>query len=506
MDSMTPPPVLHAWDRFYWKRSLVVAFVMVLAIILRLAAVASFPGDPASEREILHTEIADSWRNSFSYSYQDQPTAAVMPLYSVLVGLCRLAAPETWKPVLFIQALLGVLGVWLAHRIAWRVTRIPAIAWGVLFLCAFYPPLIFQCGRLEPDVLYQFLLLFSFWLLTFVFRESTHLAFFMVAAVVLVFGIYTTPKVLPLIPILAFWAGLKAFDRPTGALGALALCLACILSLMPWIARNFISMGGFIPLTTSMAYSLSASLEQAGAEAGVDSPTPSYGQDEATRYQSALSGSYRLVGGLGGSGLGRLAGGVPSFWVTDYASTFPPGADGDPPAWVRSVGYRAVSLTIVLTFAVLAVVGFCAGIFRFHAWMLTFFLGVASLFEVLFGQAPERHLVYWPFYSIFVAWGGTVLLRLFFSPAFQASKTAWAKNRAAKRAANPPSSFAEGGLEPIRSARSGPLLPGAPNHPEPPPLEPILFPRGNAEPQRLTGISDWKEEAWPESDEKKPTD
>ncbi|MBK7494419.1 MAG: hypothetical protein IPI28_03020 [Candidatus Omnitrophica bacterium] len=240
----TPPDTPHTLDRFSIRRAPLVFLLLLAGLGIRLYPVFQLDIEPRGDRELLVSLLADEWRSNWSYSLEGHPTAVMMPVYPVVVGLLRWVMPDSWTPLLVLQALLGTLAAWFVFRIAWRISRIPGVAWGTFFLCLFYPPLILLGLKIEPGMLYAFSLAFGIWLLSFTLVRTAPLAHILLAAFLFMGVIYLSPKILILIPFLAVWAGLKSYDRLTGMLGAFALCLACIVCLMPWMARNFISTGG----------------------------------------------------------------------------------------------------------------------------------------------------------------------------------------------------------------------------------------------------------------------
>ncbi len=406
-------------DRLSWKRSPLILLLVLIGISIRVFAILQFGNDPSGERETLFALLGDEWRTTFGYSLEGHPTAVVMPAYPLLLGAFRWIFPDTWTPVRILQAVLSGLTAWLVYRIAWRISRLQMVAWGAFLLCLFYPPLILLPLKVEPGVLYAFVMALGIWLLSFVLTASAHLVFFMMAAVLFMSGIYISPRILVMIPLLALWAGLKAYDKVTGFLGAVALCLACVLCLMPWMARNSLSLGGFIPLTTGFVAPLQESLAEAGAPKVAESTVPR-GQDEAIQYHAAVRGLFNQIKQAGLKAWGRIfLRGFP-FWVTAYPGLLP-GSGVEAPAGraamvESSMVYRAVCLTVTLCFILLAVVGIAAACFNLSAWLLLALLFLLTFVDTLLANPSYDHLVYWPYFSVFVAWGSWILFGWILTP------------------------------------------------------------------------------------------
>lgn len=429
--------------------------ILLVGLGIRLVPLFQMDIEPLGEREMLVSLLADEWKTSWTYSLDGHPTAVLMPVYPLLVGALRWILPDSWLPILILQAILGTLTGWLVFRIAWRISRIPEVAWGTLCLCLFYPPFILLGLKIEPGMLYTFSLALGIWLLSYTLVRAAPLAHILMAAFLFMGVIYLSPRILVLIPLLALWAGLKSYDRLTGMLGSFALCLACIVCLMPWMARNFISLGGFIPLTTGFVAPLQQSLTAAGAPT-IPPSNNTPGQDEAFRYHAGIKDLIHQVAGATPGVWGRLfLRGFPC-WVTSYPGLLP-GSGSEGPAGKTatlesSLAYRGVLLSVTAFLLLLVLVGVAAAFFNLSAWMLLALLVLSTFSDILLGSPAYDLLAVWPYCAIFVSWGGWILVAWILAPAL--------KSRAeAREAAKPtpevfethPTAF--GDLEPIRAPR-----------------------------------------------------
>jgi len=392
-------------DHFSWKRSPTVLLLVLAGILIRLAAVNWLGADPADDREIFYTTIAEEWRGAFSLTVGGNPTAAVMPLYPILLGLFRIGSPESWMPILVLQAILGGLAAWLAYRVAWRIGRVPAVAWGTLLLCLFYPPLVLQSILLEPGPILTFCLALALWFLTGVFRPSVHLVAFMFGAGVFVIGFYLSPKIIIAIPIIALSCGVCAVDRKTGMLASFALLLGCMVALMPWMGRNFIVMGSAVPLNTGFVHTLESSLSEAKGEQSVPDHDFSSGE-EVSHYQGSLAAVSGQLQSLEPASWVRLVKRVFPFWVTDY-----PDLVKTRFRFAQRIVYRTVALVGTIAIVLLALVGMLAQFRSGRAWMLIVLLEAATFQAAFFNQPAHDHLMYWPYLAYFISWGGWVIWR-----------------------------------------------------------------------------------------------
>jgi hypothetical protein len=286
--------------------------------------------------------------------------------------------------------------------------------------------LVLSALKLDPGIFLGLILALALWLLSCIFRGVGQLIYFILAAGLFIIGIYLSPKILVLAPLLALWAGFHTRERMTGLLGAIAFCLACILSLMPWTARNFLTLGGFIPLTTGFAYTLNESLESAMQREFEESEI-AVGQDESFQYHARAGAALSKTTQLGKGGWSRIVLRSVPFWITSYPGLIPQaevrGTDTTPSDVEQSLPFRALLLTTTVALTILALAGLGAGFFNPHAWMLVFFLAGATLVDVLFDHPAYDHLSYWPYFSIFVAWGCWTGYHLF---------VGWQRDRPAK--------------------------------------------------------------------------
>jgi hypothetical protein len=64
----------------------------------------------------------------------------------------------------------------------------------------------------------------------------------------------------------------------------------------------------------------------------------------------------------------------------------------------------------------LAFVGVAAAFFNMSAWMLIALLFLLTFVDTLLANPSYDHLVYWPYFSVFVAWGSWILFGWVLAP------------------------------------------------------------------------------------------
>lgn len=230
--------------------------LFALALALRLAFVWLGPGPgfvPTGDQVDYHL-LAVSLARGDGYVLPDAigktyPTAFRPPLYPFVLSPAYALFGDSPLLGLITQSVLGALlavAVWLLGRRLWDETtgRLAGLA------VALYPMLIFFSGMLLSEVLYALCLVAAaFPLAVWWQRGGSGQALF----AGLVLGVATLAR-----PTAPAWAALLVLlaavlrIRPWRRLGreALALALGGALIILPWTARNAISLGAFVPLTT----------------------------------------------------------------------------------------------------------------------------------------------------------------------------------------------------------------------------------------------------------------
>jgi 4-amino-4-deoxy-L-arabinose transferase-like glycosyltransferase len=167
-----------------------------------------------------------------------------MGLYFHLTGPSLLAGR-------IFQVAVSTVSIWLLFRLVRRVSMGTAVlaAWGL----ALYPLVVYASGTLYPQTLDIFYLLCLFNLLAdHVERPSA--VKLPLAGVAMGLAALTVPTVLLVSPVLAAWLWWARRFRWTALLEVAALALVCALTITPWIVRNFIVEGKFIPIATVGAH------------------------------------------------------------------------------------------------------------------------------------------------------------------------------------------------------------------------------------------------------------
>lgn len=396
----------HPLDSFSIRRSPLVLLLLLVGAVYRFFIVRHFETAPNTSAEEFFILLGGSWSEDYRLSLDGHPTAGVMPGYPILLGIQKLVLGESMSGVVGMQILLGTICCWLGARIAWKTFRQPAAFWSALLILLFHPAFAAVCGELEPVILTTFLFLLGTWLLVFTFRPSLHLVCFLMAAVVFSASIYFSLLPLLAIPVMAIGLGFLAHERLVGVLGGIAVCLAVSAALMPWMGRNLLVMGTFIPLTTSLPLELESALIQR------NEPTSTRirivtGEGEVEDYQRALSRLSPEVQKMGARDWITVGTMAFTQWWSDYPVLFAK-LHTPPKLWLR-----VLLFTLGITLFFLALIGVLPTLNSGRTWVFILVLGIFGIQHALFSLPPYRHLVAFPILVIFSARGVAQISILF---------------------------------------------------------------------------------------------
>ncbi len=250
-----------------YRRDPLLWLLVALAFIVRIAYnLALHPdGHPPGSFVIDETEYfgaAHVLAEGRGFSYFDTALWVRPPLYVASLAVVMRVAGDGYIPALIFQALLSALTLpalgWLAFRVGGR----KAARW-TLLLALLYLPLTLFAGLLLSETL--FVLLFAWSLVALVLaRERLDgvwdwriWAVLASAGLLLGLGVLTRSTALGFVPLVMLWLargkGMPLRRRLTAPAIVLGVCVVVIL---PWIARNYVAYGRFIPVDTTGGYNL----------------------------------------------------------------------------------------------------------------------------------------------------------------------------------------------------------------------------------------------------------
>ncbi len=224
------------------------------------------------------------------------PTAYRAPGYPlVLAALIALGLDVVGLRVVNFMLLAGAL--WLLYRLLRREGFVLAALLAPLLLLG-YPVIFYTAGTLYPQTLAMTLLLLALLLATDRARPWRGA---LLGGLAFGYAILVVPTFALKLPFFALatllyrqrgWPGWRAFWR---ALGPPALlCVVALALLLPWMARNAVALGSFVPLTTNSGYNfLLGNSEHTRPNAGVNIDLGRYEQAAAPLSEVARDAYFR---------------------------------------------------------------------------------------------------------------------------------------------------------------------------------------------------------------------
>jgi len=166
------------------------------------------------------------------------------PLYPYVLAV-SVTLLGTFQAVKWVQVLLGALLVPAVARVAGRAGG-PRAGLVAGLLAVAYPELVWHSTHFWSEVL---LLPLLWWGFERVLAADARVAWRAAAAAGLLWGLalLTRETLLYFAPLVGIWL---AWRRPAGRGPAAAFLLACVLTVSPWTARNYLVFGAFVPVAT----------------------------------------------------------------------------------------------------------------------------------------------------------------------------------------------------------------------------------------------------------------
>jgi 4-amino-4-deoxy-L-arabinose transferase-like glycosyltransferase len=214
--------------------------IFILALALRLAALAFLPADISVGDQPEYLDLARNLRfhGTFSFGTSLEPSTYRAPLYPLLIAALWWGQKPPVEAVHLCHALLGALVAPLVYAMALRHFGRRAAAIGGLFIA--FAPLSIHCVLwVVSETLFVFLLTAGLW------RWGERSGF--QAGLLLGAATLTRPITLILICLTGLAGLILRFNRGVH----LRLFLGAIVVIGPWTVRNAITQHAFIPVQTA---------------------------------------------------------------------------------------------------------------------------------------------------------------------------------------------------------------------------------------------------------------
>lgn len=219
------------------------AAIIGLALLLRLAAVLAIPPLDFGDEE-LYELMARNLLSGAGLNYGPEFQAFRPPLFPLVLAVIHGLGGGLLAVRLF-NALAGTLTVYLVYRLGREMFDRPT-AWLAALAAAAWPFFIFYTALYLTESLYVLLVVAATLYLVRLARGADRPADGAAAGGLLGLSLLCRPTLLAFAP-----AALLLIGRPRRCRrAAVTAALACLLVLAPWIVRNWVVLGAFVPGTT----------------------------------------------------------------------------------------------------------------------------------------------------------------------------------------------------------------------------------------------------------------
>jgi len=168
------------------------------------------------------------------------PTASNEPLYSFFLAVTFFIFGKNWLGLVVMQSLVHIAGALILKRLAGLFFPEKGVSFLAFLLVLFYPFYITQAITVADTTVFTTLLAFSAYL-TFRVASGSRNGSGMAAVAGIVFGLLllTRQSILSIIPFAVLYILINPFHRKRSLLKAAILVATCIMTVLPWIARNY---------------------------------------------------------------------------------------------------------------------------------------------------------------------------------------------------------------------------------------------------------------------------
>ncbi|MCP4547998.1 MAG: hypothetical protein GY835_16155 [bacterium] len=208
-------------------------------------------------------EIADNILAGKGYLYPfygtDIPRQALFPpFYPGFLALMKTCGGSHWIALLqLVQSVVFAGGAVCVRRLAARLYG-DKLSWFAGYLVIFWPPLLIYSARLSPSV-FNAALIPALLLLLDRARQTGRLKYPLVAGAGWGLLAYSLPAFLSALPFLGLGLKRAGLTWRRALLLPTIVLLTALLTLSPWIIRNAVVLGDFVPVSSNIGLNLAGS-------------------------------------------------------------------------------------------------------------------------------------------------------------------------------------------------------------------------------------------------------
>lgn len=244
------------------------------AFLLRMAILPLFWHQPLNivdEQHYSRLAISILTRGEFAH-FPGKPTAIRPPLYPVfLAGIYKIFGPKNYDAVRIIQIFLALLSGCVVYSLTKKFFEKENVALLACAIFLFYPSLLFFNYLILTETLFIFLFLLALWGLSLTifnlsletsakyqqnkfqikdFRKRIYKSYLIPAGIFWGLASLTRSILYPFIPAVSLFLFWITPRRRQGLLVSLLFLLTAILTLSPWMVRNYRIFGHFVAVDT----------------------------------------------------------------------------------------------------------------------------------------------------------------------------------------------------------------------------------------------------------------
>jgi 4-amino-4-deoxy-L-arabinose transferase-like glycosyltransferase len=238
------------------------AIIFVLALGVRLALALSLPDNDTVSWDQSYWEYAKNFSEGRGFWMPNPYSAAVNlpcvyafrpPLFPFAWGCVFRLTHGAYAPIRIAFAFLGAATCAIACLAGIELTGKRTVAALAGILCAFYPPLIWHSVHLMTEPLFIFFSAGCIYA-AFLFRRTGQLRWAALAGLAAGLAALSRSMLFGFLPLLAIWIWLARRKLGRAWSGAALFCAVALATLTPWIVRNALVFGEFVPATTDAGH------------------------------------------------------------------------------------------------------------------------------------------------------------------------------------------------------------------------------------------------------------
>lgn len=235
--------------------------VFFIALLLRLVFLITYQDGLGLQSKIMTADakiyigLANNILEGKGYSADGiNATAERVPLYSIFLATLFFFSQDNYFLVRIIQSILGALICVIIYLIGKNLfsNKIGIIA---AVICAFYYPFIQMSAYLVTETLSIFLILLSLWWLLRL-KEYNPAWYFVVGGVLLSVAGLSRSTFFGFYPLLLIILTFTFASKKVGLKISLFILLGIIITISPWVVRNYLHFHKFIPISTRSGFIL----------------------------------------------------------------------------------------------------------------------------------------------------------------------------------------------------------------------------------------------------------